>query len=102
MEEKYLFGPKYYRKFALNKGATMSNEQLINKKRRTNMKKTLAFTVALATLVVLSPINKAYAKKATCNTALGGCNGQCEQIYSAENPGRYGCYAGCEIGWLFC
>jgi hypothetical protein len=66
------------------------------------MKKTLIFLLVLITLITITPINEAFAKKASCNAALGGCNGQCEKIFSAENPGRFGCYAGCEIGWLFC
>jgi hypothetical protein len=66
------------------------------------MKKIIALFLVMVTLIAFTPINNAYAKKASCNAALGGCNSQCENIFSAENPGRYGCYAGCEIGWLFC
>ena len=66
------------------------------------MKKVLAVVLVMITLIAFTPVNSAYAKNASCNVALGGCNGQCGQIFSAENPGLYGCYAGCEIGWLFC
>jgi hypothetical protein len=66
------------------------------------MKKALAFLLVLASLLAFSPIDEAYAKKQSCNAALGGCNKECENMYSSFNPGRLGCYAGCSIGWAFC
>jgi len=66
------------------------------------MKKTLSFIFILVTLLSLSPIDNAYAKKQSCYQYLAGCNNRCEDIFSAYNPGRYGCYAGCEIAWALC
>jgi len=66
------------------------------------MKKTLAFIFIFVSLLVSSPFDNAHAKQLSCYGYLGGCNNACEDIYSWMNPGRYGCYAGCSIGWALC
>lgn len=65
------------------------------------MKKLALLGLAFA-LNVFSPLGDAIAKPEYCYDALAQCNARCEEIYSALNPGRYGCYAGCSIGWALC
>lgn len=66
------------------------------------MRKKLFLAGTVLLLNAFSPLGEALAKPEYCTKALAGCNKECEETFSSFNPGRYGCYAGCEIGWALC